>query len=228
MTAALDQEMAMILPIPLQVTEDGNQPVEFLDLSDCPMFFPYLEGSFQKRPGFSLLQLFGKDTIEVIEVGSFVASYVPSIDDFKRLDPRFGLDTSIWRELPQYHDYGFAVFKLQPGEERIHPIALRFRTRYQDQLFFPTVHVHNGVVPETETFDHRLFCQSGDHPGGNWSESLYKLGDLIPTNQNIRHIVNRKKAGFRLQMKGEFPNQDVFVPATPVTDPESCIKGEHS
>lgn len=209
----------MILPLPVQLSESENQqPVEFLDLSDCPMFFPYLEGSFQKRPGFSFSRMFGKDSLEVVEVGSFEASYLPTMADFKRLDPRFGLDTSIWQKLPQYSDYGFAVFKLKPGEERIHPMAFRFRTRYQEQLFFPTVHVHDGSVPEVETFDHRLFCQSGKHPGGNWANSLYNLGDTIPPDQNTRQLIDNKRKGFRLQMQGEFPNQDVLVPATPVVD----------
>jgi len=220
MSAALDQEMAMILPLPVELSEPKSQgPVEFLDLSDCPTFFAYLEGSFQPRPGFSFARLFGKDTIEVVEVESFEASYVPSIADFERLDPRFGLDISIWRQLPQYVDHGFAIFKLKPGEKRLHPMALRFRTRYQRQLFFPTVHVHDGTVPKVEAFDHRLFCQSGKHPGGNWARSRYKLGDAIPTEQNIRQLIDNKKEGFRLQMQGEFPNQDVLVPATPLADP---------
>ena len=99
-------------------------------------------------------------------------------------------------------------------------MALRFRTRYQRQLFFPTVHVHDGTVPEVETFDHRLFCQSGKHPGDNWARSRYKLGDAIPTEQHTRQLVNNKKEGFRLQMQGEFPNQDVLVSATPLADPD--------
>lgn len=215
LSAALDQEMAMILPLPVAPT--AQTPLQFLDLSDCPLFFSYLNESFgmrsrSRKPSLSL----SLPTLEVVEVGSFQASFVPSIRDFERLDPRFRLDTSIWQQLPRYSDFGFAVFKLKEGDQKLHPMAFRFHTRYADKLFFPSVHVHDGTVPKTETFDHRLFCQSGRHPGEGWHESNYMLGDKIPANQDFKELINTSKKGYRMILKGEFPNNDVVVDAEPL------------
>ena len=54
---------------------------------------------------------------------------------------RFPLD--VWVELPAYHDYGFAVFRLKDGEVplKVHPVEFEFPQRHLGQLCFPTVYI---------------------------------------------------------------------------------------
>lgn len=62
--------------------------------------------------------------------------------------------------MPQYNDYAFAVFKLQAGARNVHPMAFEFPRRNSQELFFPTVHVHDGVVEPNAEFDHSLYSQT--------------------------------------------------------------------
>ena len=83
------------------------------------------------------------------------------------------LPDSTWKRLPQYADWGFVVFKFRKGEAHVHPMAFAFPTRHANQLFFPTVHIHDGTVPATADFDHTLYCQAAK-PGPDlrmWEES---------------------------------------------------------
>ena len=51
--------------------------------------------------------------LKVHSVGKFVASFVPSQSDFDRLDPQFVIPKESWAKLPEYQDFGFAVFQLK-------------------------------------------------------------------------------------------------------------------
>src|SRR5690606_13087928 len=97
--------------------------------------------------------------LEVVEVGSFVASFVPTVKDFSRLDEQFRLPAQTWDKLPEYRDFGFAVFKLKKGSRKVHPMAFEFARANPIRLFFPTVHIHDGTVKPTARFHHVLFCQ---------------------------------------------------------------------
>lgn len=164
MALETSKDVAMILPIP---TPKGSpeDAVKFIDLSGYEDFFEDLESGFP-RPitkgtrGFSL----GSDSmreadLEVHEVGSFDASFVPTLRDFRRLDDRFKLPDEVWRGLPQYKDYGFVVFKFREGDGVAHPMAFSFPTAIPEKAFFPTVHVHDGVVHDMGDFDHVLYAQ---------------------------------------------------------------------
>ena len=107
--------------------------------------------------------------LKVHKVGAFEASFVPSLADFNRLDPRFRMSDAVWRALPQYADWGFCVFKLIDLKRRwfggadrrtIHPMAFEFPRRDPSRLFFPTVHVHDGAVHEEAAYDHTLYYQA--------------------------------------------------------------------
>jgi hypothetical protein len=115
MKFAADNPLAMILPIPI-IGADENA-VEFIDLSRCADFFEKLDAKFPNLSKSLGADSFGRrgmgsDTLEVHRVGKFDASYVPSINDFKRLDQRFTLPRNTWDKIPAYADYGFVVFKL--------------------------------------------------------------------------------------------------------------------
>jgi len=95
-------------------------------------------------------------------LGAFDASFVPSADDFDRLDPRFRLPSGVRDALPQYADYGFAVFKLRDTAGAVkgaHPMAFEFETRMPQALFLPTVHVHDGSLHAAARFDHIAYLQ---------------------------------------------------------------------
>src|SRR2546428_2830453 len=162
MTLDARKELAMILPLPVK-TPAAENDVEFIDLQGYPNFFADLEQGFANvRHGATV----GKSalpataaTLRVLQVGSFEASFVPTITDFSRLDERFRLPQNVWDKLPGYKTYGFAVFKLKPGAMTIHPMAFSFPRQNINAIFFPTVHIHDRKMHSKAGFDHSLFCQ---------------------------------------------------------------------
>jgi hypothetical protein len=156
-------DVAMVLPLPVG-SRDENA-LGFVDLSGYDSFFEHLGSLFipevepQAKGGLSLSRS-RQSTLVVHQVGSFEASYVPSIQDFDRLDARFRLPKEVWDQRPEYAKFGFAVFKLKKGTEaKIHPMAMRFPTFEPDSIFFPTLHVHDGRLQEIADFSHDLYFQ---------------------------------------------------------------------
>jgi len=162
MTLRTKEELAMVLPLPVK-PGSGEKAVSFIDLKDYPDFFADLRKGFpeplaQPTPGKTRsLGATPDEKLEVVTVGNFEASFVPTIADFARLDERFRLPPGTWEKLPAYRDHGFAVFKLKSGEAKIHPMAFSFPRANPAELFFPTVHIHDGKVHERAKFDHVLY-----------------------------------------------------------------------
>lgn len=164
-------ELAMVLPLPTP-PRSAEDAVAFIDLSGYPDFFESLAGGFPRHPDSEGMTLSARSrTLEVHSVGSFEASFVPTQKDFARLDERFRLPEGAFERLPQYRDYGFAVFKLKQGRQEVHPMAFSFPRRKPDELFFPTVHVHDGTVAEQAAFDHVLYCQGARAALEGWQAS---------------------------------------------------------
>ncbi|MEM6469011.1 MAG: hypothetical protein AAF802_05530 [Planctomycetota bacterium] len=155
---------AMILPLPV-VPKSGDDAVQFVSLKGYDRFFSDLARGFPAKAEPSM-PLFSRTAgridskIVVHEVGDFIASFVPSIEDFSRLDSHFVIPKESWEKIPGYEDYGFAVFQLEKRSGKPHPMAMKFKTRFEDQVFFPTVHIHDGEVHSREEFDHTLYMQS--------------------------------------------------------------------
>lgn len=163
MTISSAAETAMVLPLPVRAGA-GEDAVRFVSLERHPRMFEELDELFpvekgDEPRGFS--SLLRPAPLVVHQVGSFIASYVPTRADFARLDPRFRVPDELFDAVPHYVDFGFAVFQLRAGEHRIHPMALTFSTREPDRIFFPTVHVHDGQFHARAKFDHKLYYQ---HP----------------------------------------------------------------
>src|ERR1700722_18340848 len=159
------QEVAMVLPLPVKPGV-GEKAVSFINLKDYPDFFADLDRGFPPPGIYKSLSdgvpgqgLRSAAKLEVYQVGDFEASFVPTVKDFDRLDNRFRLPAGTWKQLRDYHDYGFAVFKLKSGKVKVHPMAFSFPRRDTRILFFPTVHVHDGKVHDKAHFDHMLYCQ---------------------------------------------------------------------
>jgi hypothetical protein len=205
------------------VEHDSPRPdraLAFLDFSHYKGFFEDLNRGFPvpPRPAPIRRQLGGAapaaaaSPLPVEKVGSFEASFVPTMADFARLDPRFQLAPEIWEKLPGYTDHGFAVFRLPPGATRIHPMAFRFRTRHLDRVFFPTVHVHDGEVHETAAFDHRLYYQIPiDRPARPGEErSDHPASDFV-ADSLTRSCIRMKDPVYRQTLRGVLPNRDTLV-----------------
>ena len=154
MSFAAAGDLAMVLPLPV-VPRSGEAALRFIDLSGhMTSPFRVLEALFPEE--LSVMASGSVDaqpkTLEVHRVGAFDASFVPTIGDFSRLDRRFRVSDEVWAELPQYRDFGFAVFKLhgkgrsfvdrllrRPKEAsggRVHPMGLAFQSRDPERLFF--------------------------------------------------------------------------------------------
>ncbi|MFO0923513.1 MAG: hypothetical protein U0905_13610 [Pirellulales bacterium] len=227
---------AMILPLPIKQPAT-EQSLEFIDLSDCDTFFDDLDHGFPYHtqatigcaaPRNQLLRL----GLEVHKVGNYIASFVPTLGDFDRLDPKFVLPRQVWKNFPGYEDYGFAVFQLAAGSLKPHPMAFQFKTD-GDALFFPTLHIHDGMVHSAEEFDHVLYMQ---HAGLDSRVYRYENADIEDRSTGL--IRSKYKASrfckiaachgvmdgdllvHRKIMRGEFPNVDTVFelsgnPTTP-------------
>lgn len=220
-----NQELAMILPLPTPAMSPEDA-VRFIDLSEYPEFFKDM------NKGFVIFDLdsgskgmprgMSKSMLAVQDVGNFEASFVPSLQDFDRLDPRFCLPETTWQSLPRYQHYGFAVFKLKPGNIAAHPMAFEFPIRLKSILFFPTVHVHDGQVESFADFDHALYFQTREdttvNPRWNLSQSWKRERELLLAQDFVNidkteGIVDGQLPIYRQLVKGENPNIDTLVTA---------------
>src|SRR5258707_718183 len=200
MKVASDEPLAMILPIPTPKAAPEDA-VTFINLEKYPNFFDEMQLGFPEKrnrakngaaPGGLGLGL------KVVEVGSFIASFVPSVKDFSRVDEQFKLPANVWDKLPQYKDWGFAVFQLKKGEQKVHPMAFEFPRAHPKHLFFPTVHIHDGTVKSKAKFDHMLFCQfTGGEMEPHWEESPQPAEMFLKKLDEAKGIVAGKAHIYR-------------------------------
>lgn len=131
------------------------------------------------------------------------------------MDAQFRLDDAVWNSLPQYKDFGFAVFKLRKWSEHLHPMAFRFPSRTPGKIFFPTVHIHDGKVHEMEDFDHRLYAQA-------WKTAAIKGPQWEESEKNAGQFVNLMKAKdlvwggghlYKRDIVGQAKNEDTIAEA---------------
>ncbi len=222
-----DDPVAMVLPLP--VSERTDEGVRWVDLSEYPKLFSDLEHGYELRTrSVSLGSLAGgiREKLKVHEVGSFVASFVPTPHDFDRLDEAFRVPQIIFDRYPEYEDYGFAVFQLSPvttggpvgkrngDESEVHPMAFEFRSRTADRIFFPTVHFHGDKLEDMAAFDHTYYWQ------GFQIEPTKVLGPGFPTHEPAAHFVDADLTGgvvdpesrvWKATQVGRFPNRDTII-----------------
>lgn len=256
MDVSTPTELAMILPIPTPANS-AEDAVRFIDLSGYQDFFKDIEKGFPEpalrmklAANFSLDRSM-VDTLEVHQVGDFEASFVPSLDDMDRLDERFKLPRNIWNQIPEYDDWGFAVFKLKnpnkvpehtdfygrprysrsfnevDSERTIHPMAFEFPTRFEDKIFFPTVHIHDEKVHDEEHFDHALFYQGGEpkvekqmrnefantfnsQRGKAWRKSTGIMASFMDLTKD-QGVLDARAYCNKCELRGNLPNEDTLV-----------------
>ncbi len=218
---------AMILPLPVATPAD-EQSIEFISLKDHDNFFKKLDDGFPyvAPPTRSFLgsseSSKATKSIQVHEVGDFIASFVPTVDDFSRLDPQFVIPKESWDKIPTYSDYGFAVFQLKSLQGKPHPMAFEFKTRFADKIFFPTIHIHDGEVHASEKFDHTLYLQhqrfdesSGEYHNKadgltGYVRSKWTAGEFMPS-ELPNGIVDPALLVHRRKMRGVLANRDVVA-----------------
>lgn len=211
------RDLAMVLPLPV-VPGSGEQAVQFLNLEKEPEFFRKLKDLFPESKNYgsvgksSVAYVEEEARLEVVKVGSFEASFVPALADFARLDKRFRMRAGVWEQLPQYKDWGFAVFKLRRDSTTVHPMAFSFPNALpKGGLFFPTVHIHDGKVHAEEEFDHTLYCQTphGRHGPRDWRESE-KLPSSLEKLEDAG-LLDRSEHVYRKSLLGLLPNRDIWA-----------------
>ena len=217
MLYAAANELAMVLPLPVPANT-AEDAVQFINLQQYRSFFDDMQTGFQKFSAtFSdcLAVPVATEMLAVHEVGDFEASFVPHQNDFVRLDPRFRLDDELWKKLPEYADYGFAVFKLKPTKQpkSVHPMAFRFPTRLNDAIYFPTLHIHDGELPENAEFDHMLYwqiSQINDNVKSNWRQSFDVASNFMDMRKSAG-IVDGDLHCWRIALSGTLRNTDTIV-----------------
>ena len=234
MTVAARGELAMILPLPVP-PRSPDDAVRFVDLEGYADLFTDLAKGFPAA-SYSVLA-FGAPKpsraeapqLEVHDVGSFEASFVPTVADFARLDPRFRLPPGALDRLPIYADFGFAVFKLRTksfwekffGAARTrhpHPMAFEFPRRDRSHLFFPTVHIHDGTVHPEAEFDHQLYAQLDPGAervvaGRSWSSSTGPAATFVDVRRTSG-LVHGERFCLRRTILGKQTNEDVWLSPT--------------
>jgi hypothetical protein len=212
------EELAMVLPIPTP-PKSADDAVKFISLEEYDQFFQRLEDGFPRpRPKTAALPPEPSATplpkpLPVVEVGSFEASFVPSVADFSRLDKRFRLPDGVWAKLPAYKDFGFAVFKLKAGKPKIHPMAFEFPRARPERIFFPTVHIHDGLVHAEADFDHVLYLQPGSAESRtprDWEESPQPAGMFMDVKKS-QGLVAGDLHVYRKRLAGKLKNADTLV-----------------
>lgn len=215
MALSTKRDVAMILPIPVQ-QGSGEDAVNFLNLQEYPLIFSDLAACFPLKdsakaavPVVASSRSYNQ-TLKVVSVGAFDASYVPTPSDFARLDKRFRLSEKVLSQLPGYKNFGFAVFKLKKGKAEVHPMAFHFPSALPKNLFFPTLHIHDGVIHPEEEFDHTLYGQGRGLNFLQWEESLSPAGAKVKTDLAM-DTVRPDLHVFKRKIQGVFTNSDVLV-----------------
>ncbi|MEN8774456.1 MAG: hypothetical protein ABF379_03680 [Akkermansiaceae bacterium] len=213
------EDVAMILPLPI-IEGSKEDSVKFIDLSGYEDFFKDLKKGFPEPPTLSRSKYDSKepqvDKLKVRTVGSFEASFIPTVADFSRLDKRFKLPEGTWEKIPAYKNYGFAVFKLKKGSKKIHPMALSFPSSLAQkaQLFFPTVHIHDGEIHAKESFDHQLYAQTWLKAGlrgkDGWEESQ-KLASQFTKVDKAQKLIWGGGHVYLREIRGRQKNVDVIA-----------------
>ncbi len=224
-----DVPNAMILPLPTTGREDS---LKFIDLSGYKSFFKDLQRGFPKKKSVlsRALPAAGRvDTamLAVQKVGNFIASFVPTVDDFDRLDPQFVIPKETWSKVDGYEGFGFAVFQLDKDATETHPMAMEFETTLKDEVFFPTLHIHDGEIHPKEKFDHYLFMQHAgfdslvgaydgpqhEDPKSGMVRSKNPAGEFINVAKS-QGLIQEDLLLHRKRIHGVLPNRDEIMQAT--------------
>lgn len=237
---------AMILPLPMAKPGSGSG-VTFHTLPKYGHFFDDLYRGFPSI--YAAEGKAGKKTVglEVHQVGSHIASFVPTIDDFAKLDPQFVLPKKIWDNIPiyndakkvwddgpVYNDYGFVVIQLKELAGRSHPVAIEFETRTPNDIYYPMFQVRDRRIHNVRWYHHILYMQHapfdskvGQYHSGDFGDAATGLvrskyvARKFFNMPNSAGIVHPDLLVHRNDIAGNLPNRDMFfaAPGDPLVPP---------
>jgi hypothetical protein len=225
---------AMILPVPVGAA--GAGAVNLIDLSGVPNFFKPFDEAFIER-GRGIVMNFSKglepnDALEVVRVGSYDVSIVPTVDDVKRLN-RDVFDVSVDTEhtLREGYPVGFAFLVAQLRESgEFHPLA--YTHPFEGLLFVPTRHEHGtGGSGDLAKWDHKIYYQGEAEPTvrlqnhRNWARRRMVTGEeaslcvlfarhgLVGPAAPLAPFLHDVRPVNQLFARGPLPNIDLTIPA---------------
>jgi hypothetical protein len=203
MNYATENDLALILPLPTP-PNTAEDAVRFIDLSGYPDFFIDIEAGFPYTRSAATPN--PRKSQPLKNAGNYDATFIASPQGFERLEEPFRMPESVWQELFEYNDFGFAVFKLRADANVVHPLAFEFPVRNPNLLYFPTVHVHDGTVPGEANFDHDLFCQAR----AGWLRSYDVAGSFMDMDR-AQGVLDANERVSRMTVQGMHPNSDIIV-----------------
>jgi len=169
------------------------------------------------------------DDLEVVQLGSYDVSIVPTVNDVKRLNrATFEVSPDTENVLRTNYPVGFAFLVAQLRESgSFHPIGY-IHPIIGDRLFIPTRHEHGGRPNALPKWDHKVFHQGvkldvTPRVGGNGA-SVRTIPSLPKIMQAFRDEVTVKAAPLasfidvtgplsRVLAEGPLPNIDLTVQA---------------
>lgn len=156
---------AMILPVPVGTFGAGT--IQLVDLSAIPDFFEsYVEAFVERSRSFGTKGLSRglDDDLEVLRVGNYDVSVVPTVDDVKRLNRNvFEVSPDTEAVLRTEYSVGFAFLVAQLRESgKFHPLAY-LSPVVGDKMFVPTRHAH-GPERGLPKWDHLIFYRGEQGP----------------------------------------------------------------
>lgn len=221
----------MVLPFPHPVgrptrsnPHGGQIGLEFVDLSAYPDLFEDLKAvTLDLAPmklGKSMSRGFSLERLAVVDVGSYKACVVPSVDDFKRLDhSEFPLKPEVFEFLAQQYakGWGFVVCRLQQSKA-YHPFGYTHFIPYNGRhMFIPTVHFHHHAdSDDTETdWDHNIYVFNAKLVLGGISSKIHinHVADMVLNKLNLSKLPKlesfKSMAGYRISNYKQ--NHDLFT-----------------
>lgn len=164
---ALENEPSgtMILPVP------EPSDVQFVDMTNHKDLFDKLDAWPREKGGY--LSLGGDRSLEVEEVGSYVASKVPNHSAFESLDKdKFRVKEEVLKYLKQTYPkgYSFIAFALEPNKS-YHPFAYSHLAPKDGKMFIPTMHFHS----------HKKSKKRGD-AHADWNHEIYAANATMDEN----------------------------------------------
>lgn len=222
MKANIRKPVAMVLPIP--VADRVEDAIEFVNLEKCKDFFKELENCWEVYLTKSFSRGIGvassNRSLKVHDVGQYIASFVPTGLHFKKLDERFRLKPDTIAAFKGYKDFSYVVFQLKESqsESDFHPMAFKYKSTNPDELFFPTVHIHDdGDYHAKAHYDHVIYAQpKTQYPQwrGIWKKSDYYPSYKFKEIEKAEGLVHPDRHLFKLSLFSNLPNHDIIFAGT--------------
>jgi len=210
---------AMVLPVP------NPHTITLHDMTSASKFFPDLEKCF--KPPASYARSLGakhfdaNSKLVVHDVGSYLISIVPSINDFSRLRTEtfdFNLSENLKTFLAHYdHNFGYLVCRLKMGNVGYSPIAYSHNVLTPNELFYPTTHYHSDKAVVfydgmEGDWDHNIYAPNMEFV--NMPVDSIDKAYVNPYFGNIKigfDFPNQYNAINRVVVTGNHPNRDVII-----------------